>query len=111
MKNNHQKSAWKSWTLAITAIAVITAIVFIFGYAWHEHKKYSNEHITRTQEQLLTIAKTTAKSLEGFIEEHIETLKFLSLNPLFQEAVYNKIVHDETDSKYCPTKISYEIHK
>jgi len=111
MKNSHKKSAGKSRNTSIVVIAVVATIVLVVYIAWLDHKNYRNERIIQAEENLLTIARSTASSLEAFLEQHSESLKVISLNPLVQYGVHSKIIHDESDIKYCPIKALYEVNK
>lgn len=97
--------------VAITAIVIVVSIVATIHVAGSSKTKFRKTVLSQTQQQLLTIAKSTASRLEDYIKEHLEVLRALSENPSFQEEVYKKLVHDKPDTGYCPVKNIYEIHK
>ncbi|MEW6381384.1 MAG: PAS domain S-box protein [bacterium] len=97
-----------SWRIGA---GVITASVVI-GVSWVlTHRKYQKTVITQIQQQLLTIAKTTASGLEEFITEYSNALKSISINPLVLERVSKRIAHKSSDNTSCPFDALYKIHR
>jgi signal transduction histidine kinase len=66
----------------LVGVSVIIAISYL-TYLWQ--KEFETAVISSTQQHLLTIAKATATGLEEYITEHLDVLRAVSKNPLFQE--------------------------
>ncbi|MBW2645978.1 MAG: PAS domain S-box protein [Deltaproteobacteria bacterium] len=98
------------WKAALSVIAGLAVAVIIVYVAYLNHRKYEKLVVSQAQQQLLMLAKTTAQRIEEFIDEHVETLKTLSLNPAVQEAIHKRIMHKAPESEYCPVQTLYEIH-
>ncbi|MEW5801911.1 MAG: PAS domain S-box protein [bacterium] len=98
----------ESWKIG----ACVTTASVIIGIGWTlNHLKFQNAVVTQTQQQLLTIARTTVSGLEEFFIEYSNALKSISINPLIQEMVAKRITHKESDTDHCPVKDLYEIHR
>jgi len=97
--------------VAISTMAGVAVIIAIIYLAYLSQKEFEQTMVSQTQQQLLTIAKATARSLERFIAEHAEALKAVSMNPLFQKEVHEKIIHDKPHTEFCPIKNFYEVHE
>jgi two-component system cell cycle sensor histidine kinase/response regulator CckA len=93
---------------SMAGLLIMCVIIYL---AQLEHKNFKQIVVSQTQQQLLTIAKSTARSLEGFIEEHLDALQTITQNPAFQEEAHSKTLHDKHEGEYCPIKSFYEIHK
>ncbi|MBW2661366.1 MAG: hypothetical protein JRD93_05125, partial [Deltaproteobacteria bacterium] len=96
-------------TVAVLATLLVITVTIYPAYLFQ--KNFEATLVSQTQQQLLTIAKSTARSLEEFIAEYSKDLKTFARNPLFQEELYRKTLHDKPDSGYCPLKDFYEVHK
>ncbi len=97
--------------MVISSIAGLVVIIICISVAYLSHKRFEETIVSQTQQQLLTIAKTTAYSLEEFIAKHSEALKTIARNPFFQKEVYRNVLHDKPDSGYCLIKTFYEVHE
>ena len=75
---------------AITAIAGVAILIGIMYVANLSNKGFEKTVVSQTQQELLTIAKAVATSLEEFVMEHSEALTVISKNLLFQKDVYEK---------------------
>ena len=105
------KTKGLSAKVAISTMAGVALIIVIIYLAYLSQKEFEQTMVSQTQQQLLTIAKATARSLEGFITDHAEALKAVSMNPLFQKEVHEKIIHDKPHTEFCPIKNFYEVHE
>lgn len=97
--------------VAVTAIVIVVSIIATIYVAGLSKTKFRETVLSQTEQQLLTIAESTASRLEDYIKEHSEALKALSRNPSFQEEIHKKLLHDKPDTEYCPVRDTYEIHK
>ena len=91
--------------------AALVAIIITVCVAYLSHTHFKQTFLSHTQQQLLTIAKSTAKSVEEFVAEYSRDLVSLSRNPSIQEELYEKLLHVKHDVGYCMLKDLYEIHK
>ena len=80
-----KKKSWKTVIGAVGLLALMAAVVYMIFLDYHIFEEIV---VYQTQQQLLTVAKTTAGRLEEFVTEHAETLKTISLNPALKENVY-----------------------
>ncbi len=102
------KTRWISKKVII-AIAAVLAIVTIFIYlSYLCHRDFEETAISQTQQQLLTIAKTTANRLEEFVDTLSRESKVIAAEPAVQEEIKNRIM--QTQLHVCPVKIFYESH-
>ncbi|MBW2646928.1 MAG: response regulator, partial [Deltaproteobacteria bacterium] len=92
----------------MAGLIIMTVILYL---AYLDHKNFEQSVVSQTQQQLLTIAKSAARSLEEFVKEHSESLKTISRNPSLQEEVYRKVLHRKPDNGYCLIKTNYEVHR
>jgi len=102
---------WKTTSGFIAGVAIIGVIVYL---AYLDHRKFEQEIVFQTQQQLLTIATTTARAIEQFIADQLGALKTISMNPLFQEKIHEGIIYnrpDTADTEYCVLKHFFEVHK
>jgi PAS domain S-box-containing protein len=88
----------KKILFSIAGVAVIICVIYL---AYLSHKAFENTMVFQTQQQLLTIAKSTAISIEEFITYHSDHLKAISTNPL---------IKDQT-GRYRLLQVNYESHK
>ncbi|MBW2647049.1 MAG: hypothetical protein JRE23_12925, partial [Deltaproteobacteria bacterium] len=98
-----------STSMLIAGIAALVVIITTIYPAYLFQKNFEATLVSQTQQQLLTIAKSTARSLEEFIAEYSKDLNLLSRNPFHQEELYRKILHDKPNNGYCPLKDFYEV--
>ena len=96
---------------AIIATACVVTLSGIIYVAYLSNKGFEKTVVSQTQQELLTIAKAVAMSLEEFFTEHSEALAVISKNPLFQKDVYEKKGYNRSETIFCPTKNLYEAHK
>ncbi len=100
-----------STSTLIACVAALSVIITTIYITYLFQKNFEATLVSQTQQQLLTIAKSTAKNLEEFIAEYSKDLNLLARNPFHQEELYRKILHDKPDSGYCPLKDFYEVHQ
>ncbi len=107
----------KDWGLSIKVIiggiaglAVILAIVYL---AYMNLKAFEKTIVSQTQEQLLTIARTTAGRLEDYFDEQIGSLKSISKSPIVQEKAYKEEPHKGPAPcrEYCPIRTLHRIQE
>lgn len=97
--------------MTIIAIAVAVAVMVITYLAYLLNKEFRESVISQSQQRLLTIAEATSIGLEGFIAEHARALRVVSMNPLFQERVHNKLKCEKPAEGFCHIRNLYEAHK
>ncbi len=96
---------------AITVIASVAILIGIIYVAYLSNKGFEKTVVSQTQQELSTIAKAVATSLEEFFRGHSEALAVVSNNSLFQKDVYEKKRCDKPETIFCPIKNHYEAHK
>ncbi len=97
--------------VAITTIAGMAILIGIIYVAYLSNKGFEKTVVSQTQQELLTIAKAVATSLEEFFSGHSEALTVISNNPLFQKDVYEKKWCNEPETTFCAIRNHYEAHK
>ena len=106
MKTN--KPSIKAAITAIVGVAILIGIMYVANLS---NKGFEKTVVSQTQQELLTIAKAVALSLEEFLIEHSEALTVISNNLLFQKDVYEKKRCDRSEAIFCTIKNHYEAHK
>ncbi len=88
-------------------------MILIIVMVYLRHKDFAKTVVSQTQQQLLSVAETTAKILEEHITKQSEALRFLATNPRFQKKLHKKIMckKPEPDDEYCFLEELYGIHK
>ena len=79
------KTKVSSVKIKITVIACVVLIIAIIYLAYLSHRRFEKTMVSQAQQQLLTIAKSTARNLEEFATKHLSVLQFISKDPLFHE--------------------------
>ena len=97
--------------IVISTVVFMTITIVVIYMAYLSHREFQETVISQTQQELLTIAKTTASGLEEFIAEYSKALKVVAMNPLFQKRVHKKITCDRNAATFCPIRSLYEVHK
>ncbi len=93
----------------VVAITIVLAIIGIFIHlSYLCYRDFEEAAISQTQQQLLTIAKTTASRLEEFVDILSRELKVIAKESAVQEEIKNRIM--QTQLHVCPVKIFYESH-
>ena len=69
------------------AIIICAAVVAVFGFCYQSNKSFEQAIINRTQDHLLTIAKTQAKGIEQAINRLRFDMEQLSREPDVQELI------------------------
>ncbi len=105
------KSKKLSTSMLIACLAALSVITTTIYLSYLSQRHFETTLISQIQQQLLTIAKSTARGLEEFIAEYAKDLNLLSRNPFHQEELYRKILHNKLYNEYCPLKDFYEVHK
>ena len=96
---------------AIITTACVVTLSCIIYVAYLSNKGFEKTVVSHTQQELLTIAKAVAMSLDEFFTEGSEALAVISNNPLFQKDVYEKKWCDRPETIFCPIKNHYKAHK
>ena len=97
--------------IVISTVVFMTITIVVIYMAYLSHRGFEETIISQTQQELLTLAKSTANGLEEFFAEYSKALKVIAINPLFQERVQKKITCDRNAAKLCPIRSLYEVHK
>ena len=106
MKTN--KLSMKAAITALSGVAILIGIMYVANLS---NKGFEKTVVSQTQQELLTIAKAVATSLEEFFMEHSEALTVISKNLLFQKDVYEKKRCETSETIFCTIKNHYEAHK
>jgi len=96
---------------AITAIAAVAILISIIYVAYLSNKGVEKTVVAQTQQELLTIAKAVATSMEEFFIDHSNALLTVSNNPMLQKGAYEKHRCCKPSCKFCPIINLYEIYK
>jgi len=92
----------------IVGVASIIAIIYVINLL---NKEFREVIVSQTQQEMLTIVKATSNILEEFIAEHARSLRVVSMNPMFQGRVHEKIKCDTPDDSSCQMRNLYEAHR
>ena len=95
----------------LISIGSLVLMILIIVMVYLRHKDFAKTVVSQTQQQLLSIAETTANRLEEHIANQSKALRFLATNPQFQKEIHKRITHKKPDDEYCFLKALYEIHK
>ncbi|HEC99631.1 MAG TPA: hypothetical protein ENN18_04545 [Proteobacteria bacterium] len=90
--------------VGIGTIAGLASIAILLYTAYLSHREFEKTLVFQTQEQLLTVAKTTAHRLEDFADGLSRELKVLAGEPTIKEEIRNRIRQTEAHD-ICPIKI------
>ncbi|MBW1896412.1 MAG: cache domain-containing protein, partial [Deltaproteobacteria bacterium] len=102
----------KTWRkVAVLAIAPLAVIIVVVCLAYLSQIKFRERMVFQTQQQLLTIARTTARSVNEFIAAHSEALQTVARDTLLQEEKGGKILRFLRRAEYSPLEAFYDIHK
>lgn len=82
--------------ITMAGVAVIIAIIYL---AYLSHKGFEETMVSQTQQQLLTIAKSTGISLKDFIQHVQRNLVIGSNNPEIQTIAQKSILENEEHEK------------
>jgi len=96
--------------VVIGTIAGLTAIAILLYTAYLSHREFEETLVSQTQQQLLTVAKTTANRLEEFAGHLSRELKILAKEPAIEEAIKNKTRQTESHGIQA-LKILYGTHQ
>jgi len=105
------KTGRLSTKMTITTIVGVASIITFIYVINLLNKAFREAIVSQTQQEMLTIVKATSTLLEEFIAEHARSLRVVSMNPLFQERVYEKIKCDTPDDNFCQMRNLYEAHR
>ncbi|MDY6954060.1 MAG: hypothetical protein SWE60_21355, partial [Thermodesulfobacteriota bacterium] len=100
-----------SATMAISATIGIIVIVVVIGLACVSQGEFRDAMVYQTEQQLLTIAKTTARSVEGFVTMHAEALQTMARDSLLQKERQTAVSHALAEPGYGRLELFYEVHK
>ena len=100
-----------SKSLVAGAVAALATLLIAVYVSFLLQQEFENTVVSQTQDQLLTIAKSTARSLELFIADHLESLQTISNNSLFQEESGKRVSHKVSEPECRLMKAYYEIQK
>ncbi|MBW8000737.1 MAG: PAS domain S-box protein [Planctomycetes bacterium] len=81
------------------AIIIFAAIVAAFGFCYQSNKSFERAIINRTQDHLLTIAKTQARSIEQAIGRLQSDMKQLSQEPDIQDLIISGTIGQGTKGR------------
>ncbi|MEW6328336.1 MAG: histidine kinase dimerization/phosphoacceptor domain -containing protein [Thermodesulfobacteriota bacterium] len=96
--------------VVIGTIAGLAGIAILLYIAYLSHREFEETLVSQTQQQLLTVAKTTANRLEEFAGHLSRELKILAKEPAVKEAIKNKSRQTESHGLH-QIKFLYEPHK
>ncbi|MDP3028537.1 MAG: histidine kinase dimerization/phosphoacceptor domain -containing protein [Deltaproteobacteria bacterium] len=96
--------------VVIGAIAGLAGIAILLYTAYLSHREFEETLVSQTQEQLLTVAKTTANRLEEFADHLSRELKIIAKEPVVEEAIKNKTRQTESHG-VCLVELFYEVNK
>lgn len=99
--------SWKTGTGIVAVVAVMAVIAYL---AYLSHKDHKETHILQTQQQLLMTAGSIVLGIEGFIDEHSDALKTISMKPTVQKNAYKSIFAEESPN-HCVCEDLYEVYK
>jgi PAS domain S-box-containing protein len=97
--------------VAITIIVSLTTIIVFIYVAYLSHIQFKDTMVFQTQQQLLTIARTTVRSVEEFITLHSEALQTISRDTLLREEIGRRTLNDVSKPEYSRLEVFYEVHK
>ena len=97
--------------LLLGGIVGSAVVVFVVYLAYSSHKQYENIVVLQTQEQLLMSARSIAVGIEEFIDEHLQVLRTISINPMIQEQAYKGIPVKRPPIGHTFCRDLYEAHK
>ncbi|MDD5154318.1 MAG: histidine kinase dimerization/phosphoacceptor domain -containing protein [Desulfovibrionales bacterium] len=95
--------------VVIGTIAGLASIAILLYTAYLSHREFEDTLVSHTQEQLLTVAKTTAGRLEEVIGHLSKHLRVLADDSIVQEEIYKGALCQER--RTCPIENFYEGHK
>lgn len=96
--------------VVIGAIAGLAGIAILLCTAYLSHREFEETLVSQTQQQLLTVAKTTANRLEEFTDHLSREVKILAKEPVVKEAIKNKTWQTESHG-VCLVELFYEVNK
>ncbi len=89
-------------------MAVALSVALLSRMVYLSYTDYRDTIVAQQQEQLLTIAKSIARSLELYIEEKTNSLKMIANNPTFQKQLDLLLTNHILESDIYPLKAFYE---
>jgi len=98
-------------TVAIGIVIGAVVIAVVLGLAYVSQREFRDTMVYQTEQQLLTIAKATARSVEGFVTLHSEALQTMAQETLFQAEKGTAASRDLADLGYSRLELFYEVHK
>ncbi|MDY6836387.1 MAG: ATP-binding protein [Thermodesulfobacteriota bacterium] len=100
-----------SVTVAIGIVIGVVVIAVVLGLAYVSQREFRDTMVYQTEQQLLTIAKATARSVEGFVTLHSEALQTMAQETLLQAEKGTATSRDLADLGYSRLELFYEVHK
>lgn len=97
----------KKFLIAISAILVIISIFTYLSYLCH--LDFEKTMISLTEQQLLTIAKTTANRMEEFVDHLAIEAKIMAMQPELGQEIANKA--GQREDKKSQLELFYSAHK
>ena len=104
MKNEkiNTKKTDRKFGISTTVATLVVVVVVVVGFlAKKSCKTFEETIVTQTQQQLLTIAKTQAESIERELKDIYSELELLALNPTVQKIL--KKISEEIRCRITPT--------
>ena len=89
--DNPLKTTGPSTKIAISTIVGSVVIIGVICLAYLSQREFRETMVSQTQQQLLTIARTTAASVGELIVTHSEALQTISRDMLLQEEMGGRI--------------------
>jgi len=105
------KKAKAPVTMVISTAIGIVVIVVVIGLAYVSQGEFKDAMVYQTEQQLLAIAQTTARSVEGFVTMHSDALQTMARDTLLQADKQTAISHDLAALGYSRLELFYEVHK
>jgi PAS domain S-box-containing protein len=100
-----------SKTLAIGIVIGVVVIVIVMALAYISQREFKEAMVYQTEQQLLTIAKTTARSVEAFVTLHSEALQSMARDTLLQPEKGAAVAPSAADRDYSRLELFYQVHK
>jgi PAS domain S-box-containing protein len=105
------KAERPSAAVVMSYLVGLVVIIVVVGLASVSQREFRDTIVYQTQQQLLTIAKTTARSVEDFITIHSEALHAIGRDTLLREERESRVSHDVLVPDYSGLDLFYEVHK
>lgn len=95
--------------LVLTFLVVLT-ILTVSRVAYRAQKKFADAMVDQTQQQLSTIAVTTAGRLEAFVADHSKSLQSIARNMLSSRVYNSQTLRQTCESGPCRLEGFFDLH-